>query len=44
MREKKVVSILNWKGTRSVKDVKIFIGFANYYQRFIETVIGVVIF
>ena len=31
MSEKKVASILNWKVPRSVKDVQIFIGFANFY-------------
>jgi len=34
--EKKVESILNWRAPRSVKDVQIFIGFANFYRRFIE--------
>jgi len=28
--EKKVESILNWRAPRSVKDVQIFIGFANF--------------
>ena len=36
MSKKKVESILSWKPPRSVKDVQIFIGFANFYQRFIE--------
>jgi len=36
MSEKKVESILNWKAPRSVKDIPIFIGFANFYRRFIE--------
>jgi len=36
MSEKKVKSILNWKAQRSVQDVQIFIGFANFYQQFIE--------
>ena len=36
MSEKKVESILGWKAPRSVKDVQIFIGFANFYRRFIE--------
>ena len=34
--EKKVTSILNWKAPCSVKDVQSFIGFANFYRRFIE--------
>jgi len=36
MSEKEVESILNWKGPRSVKDVQIFLGFANLYRRFLE--------
>jgi len=36
MSEKKVESILNWRAPQSVKDVQIFIGFANFYRRFIE--------
>jgi len=36
MSEKKLESIFNWRAPRSVKDVQIFIGFANFYQRFIK--------
>ena len=36
MSKKKVESILSWKPPQSVKDVQIFIGFANFYRRFIE--------
>ena len=36
MRKKKVESMLSWKAPRSVKDVQIFIGFSNFYRRFIE--------
>ena len=36
MSKKKVESILSWKAQWSVKDVQILIGFANFYQRFIE--------
>ena len=51
MSKKKVETILIWKATRSVKDVQIFVGFVNFYRRFIEnfskvckpiTVMGVV--
>jgi len=31
----KVDSIRKWKGPRSVKEVQIFLGFANFYRRFI---------
>ena len=34
--KKKVGSNLSWKAPRSVKDVQIFIGMANFYRRFIE--------
>jgi len=36
MSEKKVESILNWRAPRSVKDIQILFGFANFYRRFIE--------
>ena len=36
MSERKVESIKNWKPPRSVKKVQIFIGFANFYRRFIK--------
>ena len=36
MSKKKLESVLGWKAPRSVKDVQIFIGFANFYRRFIE--------
>jgi len=34
--EKKVESILNWRAPPLVKDVQMFIGFANFYSCFIE--------
>jgi len=36
MNEKKVESIKSWKAPASVKDIQIFIGFANFYPRFIK--------
>ena len=36
MSTRKVDSIRKWKVPRSVKEVQIFLGFANFYQRFIE--------
>ena len=36
MSGNKVLSILNWKPPRSVTDVQIRIGFANFYLGFIE--------
>ena len=34
MSERKVQSIKDWKHPRLVKEVQIFIGFANFYRRF----------
>ena len=36
INEKKVESVKAWKTPASVKDVQIFIGFANLYRRFIK--------
>jgi len=36
MSERKVESVMNWRAPRSVKKVQIFIGFANFYRRFIK--------
>jgi len=36
MSERKVESVINWRAPRSVKEVQIFIGFANFYRRFIK--------
>ena len=36
MSKKKVESILSWKAPRSVKDVQMFISFADFYRRFTE--------
>ena len=36
MSERKVQSIKDWKHPRSVKEVQIFIGFANFYRGFIK--------
>jgi len=36
MNEKKVKSIKLWKAPASVKDIQIFIGFANFYGNFIK--------
>jgi len=36
MNEKKVQSIKSWKAPAWVKDIQIFIGFANFYRRFIK--------
>ena len=36
MSERKVEFIKKWRSPRSVKEVQIFIGFANFYRRFIK--------
>ena len=36
MNEKKVETIKAWKPPTSVREVQIFIGFANFYRRFIK--------
>jgi len=36
MSDRKVKSVQNWADPRSVKEVQIFIGFANFYRRFIK--------
>ena len=32
----KVESVRNWLISRNVKDIQVFLGFANFYRRFIE--------
>ena len=36
MDPKKVKVIINWQEPKNVKDVRAFIGFANFYQQFID--------
>jgi len=36
MSDRKVKCVQNWAHPRSVKDVQMFIGFANFYRRFIR--------
>jgi hypothetical protein len=36
MEEEKVKGVLEWPAPRTVKEVQKFLGFANYYRRFIK--------
>lgn len=36
MDPSKVKSILDWQAPKSVKDIQVFLGFANFYRRFIK--------
>lgn len=36
MESARVESILNWPEPRSYRDIQVFLGFANFYRRFIE--------
>jgi len=41
MLEDKVKAVLEWPTSISVKEVQAFIGFANFYKRFIENFLRV---
>ena len=36
MKEKKVAGVLNWPIPKTVKDVRKFLGLANYYRQFVK--------
>jgi len=36
MEEDKVVGVLNWPMLKTVRDVRKFLGLANYYRQFVK--------
>ena len=36
MEDKQIEAVKNWLEPKSVQDIQVFIGFANFYQRFIR--------
>ena len=36
MEEDKVAGVLNWPTSKTVRDVRKFLGLANYYRRFVK--------
>jgi len=41
MKEKMVESVKGWRAVAWLKDVQIFIGFANFYRRFIKNIVAI---
>ena len=36
MEDERIEAVRNWPEPKSVRDIQVFIGFANFYQRFIQ--------
>ena len=36
MEDKKIEAVRNWPEPKSVRDIQVFIGFANFYRQFIQ--------
>ena len=36
MKDKKIEAVKNWPEPKSLRDIQVFLGFANFYQRFIQ--------
>jgi len=43
MKEKKVEGVLKWSMPQCVRDVRKFLGLANYYRRFVKDFVKVVL-
>ena len=43
MVQDKIQTILNWPKLQKVKDIQAFLGFANFYCRFIQGYLNIVI-
>ena len=37
MEEERIEAVKNWPEPKSIQDIQVFIGFANFYQRFIQS-------
>ena len=35
MEEKQIEAVKNWPKPKLIRDIQVFLGFANFYQRFI---------
>ena len=36
MKEERIQVVKNWLETKLIRDIQVFLGFANFYQRFIQ--------
>ena len=43
MNPKKIKVIINWQEPKNIKDIRAFIGFANFYQQFINNFFALVL-
>ena len=37
IEDKRIEAVKNWPEPKSVRDIQVFLGFANFYQRFIRS-------
>ena len=36
MKDERIEAVKNWPKPKSIRDIQVFLGFANFYQRFIQ--------